>query len=508
VADWVWEVDAQGVYTYSSEKSRDLLGLPGEELLGTSLFHLMPAEDARRARATFLELATRQAPIVDLENCHVGKGGRRIHLLTNGVPLLDEKGALQGYRGAHKDVTARKEAETRREQLEAQLRGAQRMEAIGSLAGGVAHDFNNLLSVIRISTTFALESLTPEQCVGDQSTRSDLQEITQATERAVALTRQLLAFGRKQVLQPVALSLNRVASGLEKMLRRILGEDIDLVLALAPDLGIVQADPGQLEQVLMNLVVNARDAMPRGGRLTIETSNVEIDEGHAAVAPGSHVQLSVTDTGCGMSEQTMARIFEPFFTTKDKGKGTGLGLPTAYGILKQSGGGISVESQPGRGTTFRIYLRRERSAGAVAAAGPLAGPHRVGGNETILLVDDEPGLRHVAKRILDASGYTVLTAGTGDHAMSASGGHAGDLHLLLTDVVMPGMSGRGLAQELSRARPNLKVLYMSGYTDDVIANHGVLDAGTHLIGKPFTASELTRKVREVLDGPPAAPPDG
>ena len=299
------------------------------------------------------------------------------------------------------------------------------------------------------------------------------------------------------------LDLNQIAAGVEKMLRRILGEDIDLVQVLAPDLGLTLADPGQIEQVMMNLVVNARDAMPEGGKLTIETSNVEIDEEyaarHVAVKPGSYVLLAVTDTGCGMDEQTKARIFEPFFTTKEKGKGTGLGLSTVYGIVKQSGGNIWVYSEPGQGTTFKIYLPRELSAATATATKPPTVPRRATGTETILVVEDEEALRKVAKRTLDAAGYTVLTAADGDEALLTCARHAGDIHLLLTDVVMPRMSGRALAQELSKTRPTLKVLYMSGYTDDAIVHHGVLDAGTHFLGKPFTAADLTRKVREVLD---------
>ena len=323
---------------------------------------------------------------------------------------------------------------------------------------------------------------------------------------------QLLAFSRKQVLQPVALSLNQSATGVEKMLQRILGEDIELVQTLAPGLGLTLADPGQIEQVLMNLVVNARDAMPEGGKLTIETSNVEIDEEYAArdvaVNPGAYVQLAVSDTGCGMDAQTRARIFEPFFTTKEKGKGTGLGLSTVYGIVKQSGGNIWVYSELGQGTTFKICLPRELSATMATAIKPSAVPKRATGTETILVVEDEEALRKVVLRTLGAAGYKVLTAADGDEALLKSAAHAGDIHLLLTDVVMPRMSGRVLAQELSKKRPTVRVLYMSGYTDDAIFHHGVLDAGTHFLAKPFTAAVLARKVREVLDGDITKPADG
>ena len=395
------------------------------------------------------------------------------------------------------ELNERKRVEAERERLDEQLRVSQKLEAIGSLAGGIAHDFNNLLSVILGYTEFALEGAREPARL-----REALLEVKKAGERAVALTRQLLAFSRKQMLQPVLLDLNQIATGVEKLLRHILGEDIDYVQVLAPSLGVVRADPGQIEQVLMNLVVNARDAMPDGGKLTIETTNVELDQEyashHVALKPGPYVQLAVTDTGCGMDVGTRARIFEPFFTTKEKGKGTGLGLSTVYGIVKQSGGNIWVYSEPGQGTTFRIYLPRVLSA---AAAGPTvpAAVARTEGTETILVVEDEEAVRHIAKRILCAAGYTVLTAATGAEALRTSESHPAPIHLILTDVVMPQMSGRALAEQLALARPGIKVLYMSGYTDDAIVHHGTLDRGTHFIGKPFNAGDLTRKMREVLD---------
>jgi len=416
--------------------------------------------------------------------------------------LRNANGVPTGFVGVGRDITERKRAEAVRQQLEEQLRTAQKMEAIGSLAGGVAHDFNNILSVIRSYTAFVQETVPRGSPL-----HHDLLEIEKAGERATALTRQLLAFSRKQILQPVALDLNQVAAGVEKMLRRIVGEDIDFVQVLAPDLGVVRADPGQLEQVLMNLVVNARDAMPEGGKLTIETANVEIDEEYAArhvdVTPGSYVQLVVTDTGCGMDEQTKARLFEPFFTTKEKGKGTGLGLSTVYGIVKQSGGNIWVYSEPGQGTTFKIYLPRELGAAATVTQAPEV-VARPTGTETVLVVEDEEALRKVAKRSLTAAGFTVLTAADGVEALETAARHAGEIHLLLTDVVMPKMSGRALAVELTKTRPAIQVLYMSGYTDNAIVHHGVLDPGTQFLPKPFSGNDLTRKVREVLDQAVAA----
>ncbi len=398
------------------------------------------------------------------------------------------------------ELAERKRIESEREKLEQQLREAQRMEAIGRLAGGIAHDFNNLLSVILCSTGFALEASKDGDGIKDE-----LREVEKAAERAAALTRQLLAFSRKQVLQPVELNLNRIVAGVEKMLRRILGEDIDYFQVLAPDLGVVLADPGQVEQVMMNLVVNARDAMPAGGKLTIETSNVELDAGyaagHASVEPGSYIRLAVSDTGCGMDDKTKARIFEPFFTTKGLGKGTGLGLSTVYGIVKQSGGNIWVYSEPGHGTTFRIYLPRVARATATVAAVPPAGAAVARtGSETVLVVEDDEAIRNITSRILGVAGYAVLTAGAADEALRMGESHQGAIHLLLTDVVMPQMGGRVLAERMSALRPGIRVLYMSGYTDDAIAHHGTLAPGSHFIAKPFGATDLTRKVRQVLDG--------
>ena len=379
------------------------------------------------------------------------------------------------------------------------------MEAIGSLAGGIAHDFNNLLSVILSYTEFALGALPP-----DTSLRSDLTEVHKAGERAATLTRQLLAFSRKQVLQPVPLDLNHSASDLETMLRRILGEHIEYTHVLAPDLGVTVADPGQIEQVLMNLVINARDAMPNGGKLTIETRNVDLDDTYAArhvsVTPGQYVQLSVSDTGFGMSEETRGRVFEPFFTTKEQGKGTGLGLSTVYGIVKQSGGNIWVYSELGRGTTFKIYLPRAFGLEAQATSRPATPDIQPGRGETILVVEDEPALRSVVVRTLEEAGYTVLQADGGEAALDVNKRHDGPLDLLVTDVVMPRMGGGTLAQSLRTSRPGLEVLYMSGYTDNTIVHHGVNEPGTGFLGKPFSAAQLTQKVREVLDHESARQP--
>jgi PAS domain S-box-containing protein len=480
----------------------ELTGYSHDEFLQKHLWEIGPFKDAAASKAIFAELLAKTYVRYDDLPLQT-RDGRTIAVeFVSNMYRVDSLNVIQCN---IRDLTARKRAEDEREKLEEQLRMAQKLEAIGSLAGGIAHDFNNVLSVILGCTELAIGRVRENDGV-----RDELLEIRKAGERAAALTRQLLAFGRKQVLQPVLLNLNQVAVGVEKMLRRILGEDIDYAQVLAPDLGAVRADPGQIEQVLMNLVVNARDAMPKGGKLTIETSNVELDEEyaarHVAVKPGPYVHFAVTDTGCGMDAATQARIFEPFFTTKEKGKGTGLGLSTVYGIVKQSGGNIWVYSEPGQGTTFRVYLPREIAAATKVTSSRLkAISARPTGTETILVVEDEEAVCEIAKRILSMSGYTVLTAVTADAALRLCQAHEGTIHLLLTDVVMPQMGGKVLAERVALARPGIKVLYMSGYTDDAIVHHGTLDPGTHFISKPFSAADLTRKVREVLDSDIADP---
>jgi two-component system cell cycle sensor histidine kinase/response regulator CckA len=471
-----------------------LLGYSHADFLGKSLWDLGPFKDIAVSRDAFREL--QEKDYVRYEDLPLEtRDGRLINVeFVSNVYFVGQTKVIQCN---IRDITERKRTETEHKKLEQQLQVAQKMEAIGLLAGGVAHDFNNLLSVILSYTEFAMQALREGDPLKD-----DLLEVKKAGVRAAVLTRQLLAFGRKQLLQPVPLNLNQVAEGVEKMLRRILGEDIDFVQVLAPALGVVRADPGQIEQVLMNLVVNSRDAMSEGGKLTIETSNVELDEDYAAnhvgVKPGPYVQLAVTDTGCGMDEQTKTQLFEPFFTTKEMGKGTGLGLSTVYGIVRQSGGNIWVYSELGMGTTFKIYFPRELSIKATATRlRAIVEPAR--GTETILVVEDEESLRKVARRSLEAAGYTVLAAAAGDEALLISARHVGTIHLLLTDVVMPRMSGKALAQAFLKTRPLAKVLYMSGYADNAFVHNGVVDEGTHFIGKPFTAVDITQKVRSVLD---------
>jgi hypothetical protein len=388
---------------------------------------------------------------------------------------------------------------TETKRLEAQLLQAQKMESVGKLAGGVAHDFNNLLGVIT-----GYGELLARRLPDDPGLRKYVDDIMKAAERAADLTRQLLAFSRKQVLRPRIIDLNAIVGEMEKMLQRLIGEDVQLVTRFADPLGRVKADPGQIEQVLMNLAVNARDAMPQGGRLTIETANVNLDAAYVRsrpdVEPGPHVVLAVSDTGQGMDPEVLSHVFEPFFTTKEPGKGTGLGLATVHGIVKQSGGHIFVYSEAEHGTTFKIYLPRLEDAAEVLKIVPTE-DELPGGSETVLLVEDEASLRSLVRECLEASGYAVLEARHAGHALEIIERHASPIHLLMTDVIMPGLSGRELARRVTASRPEMKVLYMSGYTDDAVVLHGVLAADVAFLQKPFTAEALARKVREVLDQP-------
>jgi len=388
---------------------------------------------------------------------------------------------------------------TEQRRLQAQLTQAQKMEAIGRLAGGIAHDFNNLLTAV-----FGYVDLLHEELAANTRAQQDLAEIRKAAERAAGLTRQLLAFSRQQVLEPVVLEPNGLLEDFEKMLRRVIGEDVNLRLTLGADVGNVRADPGQLEQVILNLAVNARDAMPTGGKLTIETANAELSEQyaefHQAVVPGRYVMLAVSDTGVGMSPEVRAKAFEPFFTTKERGKGTGLGLATVYGIVKQSGGYVWVYSEPGLGTTFKIYLPQvDAPIDAAPRAAELEGT--LAGTETILLAEDDELLRPLARNLLERLGYTVLAAANAEEALALVRKHAIPIHLLVADVVMPGESGRQLGRRLAELRPETRVLYVSGYTDEVIVHHGMLEPGLNYLQKPFTPGALARKVREVLDSP-------
>ncbi|MFH2009177.1 MAG: PAS domain S-box protein [bacterium] len=503
VTDVVWTMDMGLRFVFVSPSIFQLRGYTAEETMAQSLSDLMAPESLSEAMALLavkMQLveagdAAAWDPIV-FEAEQPCKDGTTVITRNNAKIIPGADGLPSLIVGVTHDITERKRAEESLRKSEEHLRQAQKMEAVGRLAGGVAHDFNNLLTVINGCASLALDDLREADPL-----RSDLQQILEAGDRATALTRQLLAFSRRQVMEPRVLDLGEIVGSLEKMLRRIIGEDIELRTDLAEGLGRVVADPGQMEQVVMNLAINSRDAMPTGGKLTIETANVELDEedtsAHPDTAPGAYVMLALSDNGGGMDAETRERIFEPFFTTKELGQGTGLGLAMVYGIVKQSSGDIWVDSEPGRGTTFRVFLPRveaERDGRAKEL-----NTIDLRGTETILVVEDEEAVRNMTLRILAAAGYKVIGAASGSEALLHFDRHDGDIHLVLTDVVMPRMSGRELASRLAVACPGLRVLYMSGYTDDAIVHHGVLDEGTHFIGKPFTIQGLLEKVRAVLD---------
>jgi PAS domain S-box-containing protein len=476
---------------FASPGFEQLTGYTAAEVVGRNCRFLQGPDSDREAVARVRTAVKDGQPCV-VELLNYRQDGTAFWNELSISPVRDEDGQLTHFVGVQADVTARR-------RLEEQYRQAQKMEAVGQLARGIAHDFNKLLTIINGYADLLLQSLPP----ADPS-RELLAEIHRAGERSAGLTRQLLAFSRRQVIAPRVLDLHTVLADTEKMLRRMIGEDVRLTTAPGPGLWPVRADPGQVEQVLLNLAVNARDAMPTGGRLTIETRNVELDDeyarAHHGARAGPHVLLAVSDTGCGMTPEVKARIFEPFFTTKGPGKGTGLGLATVYGIVAQSGGHVGVYSEPGVGTTFKVYLPRAEgvAGGSKLRTGALAPPR---GSETVLLVEDDPGVRAITRHVLAGCGYTVLEAGDGDEAVRAAGRHARSIHLLVTDVVMPGQGGRAVAERLQEMRPGLKVLYVSGYTDDAVFRHGVLHEAVNFLQKPFTTMALALKVREVLDAP-------
>lgn len=491
--DMIAVVDVNGNRLYNSPSYERVLGYTPEELQTTSAFEQIHPDDRQMVEEAAREARDRGVGRSIQYRMRHKDGSWRI-LESGASAVLGPHGQVEKLVVVNRDVTARK-------QLEEQFRQAQKMEAVGRLSGGVAHDFNNLLGVIIGYAEFLQERLEAEN-----SLRGSVDEILKAGKRAASLTRQLLAFSRQQVLDPKVIDLNIAVSDMEKLLRRLIGEDIELMTSLAPSLGRVKADQGQLEQVIMNLAVNARDAMPQGGKLIISTENFVMDDAFVRryaypVQPGSYVRLTVTDTGTGMDAETKARAFEPFFTTKEKGKGTGLGLATVYGVVKQSGGYIDIESSPGVGTTFKIYLPRVDQE--VDRQGPSPGviAKAVAGRETILLVEDEGSLRTLTRTTLELGGYRVLEAKDGVDALEVTNRHNGQIDLLLTDVVMPGMGGRALAQELTRRHPETRVVYMSGYTGQTVGSQGPIDPGSDFLAKPFTREVLARKIREALDRP-------
>jgi PAS domain S-box-containing protein len=486
----VWVIDADSKTTFMNARMAAMVGCRPDEVLGRPALDFIHL-DSRSTWAPHSE--RRQEGVIAHADIRLHRpDGKVLWVLIDSTPSFDESGRYEGTLAMAVDMTERR-------RLEDQLRQSQKMEAIGSLAGGVAHDFNNLLSVILSYTSLALDGLEPGEPI-----HADLEEVRKAGERASELTRQLLAFGRQQILEPRIVSLNQILSGMERMLRRIVGEDIELSLLTSHTLGKVEADPGKVEQVIMNLVVNARDAMRDGGKVSIETANVELDAAYCAqhldVVPGSYAMLAITDTGTGMDAATRARIFEPFFTTKEKGRGTGLGLSTVFGIVRQSAGHIWVYSEPEKGTTFKVYFPRSNAS---LENQPTMAPAAqvLTGTETVLLVEDEDQVRGIMRTILRRQGYNVLEAQNGGEAFLICEKFPAKIHLLLTDVVMPRMSGRELAERLVAMRPDIRVIFVSGYTENSVVHHGVLDAGVSFLQKPITPDALLRKVREVLDSP-------
>ncbi len=486
----IYRASTEGRFLQVNPALRKMLGYESqEELLGKDM-----ASGIFRHTAEFerlIELLTHADEIKDVEMEWKRQDGTPITVRCSGRRSNDENGVPAYFEVFAEDVTEKRV-------LEKQLRMAQKMEAIGRLSGGIAHDFNNLLGVI-----IGYSRLLKKELGTDNPLSEHALEVEKAGQRAASLTKQLLAFSRQQVLTPAIVNLNTLAADMEKMLPRLLGEDIEVSSSLNPQLGNVKADQSQIEQIIMNLAVNARDAMPTGGKLKIQTSNVELDQAytwnHPGSKVGSYVMLAVTDTGTGMDAETLTHIFEPFFTTKERGKGTGLGLATVYGVVKQSNGYIWVDSAPGKGATFQIYLPRHVDQPAVDEQKADSG-EKLRGSETILLVEDSEPLRKLAQTFLAAAGFRVSSAESGEDALEVAAHYAGTFDLLLTDVVMPGMNGRVLSEHLLLRQPGMKVLYMSGYTDSFIAGHGVLEPGTHLLHKPFTEEVLIQKVREVLDG--------
>ena len=488
-ADMIAVVDENGHRLYNSPSYEKVLGYNFEDLQATPSIEQIHPEDQSLVQEAAVE--ARQTGVgrrIEYRMRHKDGTWRTLESTANAI--VNAKGEVRRFVIVNRDITARK-------RLEEQFRQAQKMEAVGRLSGGIAHDFNNILGVI-----IGYGEILAERLESGHSLRLCADEILHAGRRAATLTRQLLAFSRQQVLAPRVLELNSVIADIEKMLRRVIGEDVELETKLSPDLGRVKADQGQVEQVILNLAVNARDAMPEGGKLTITTANTELDAVAVRrysypVKPGRYVLLSVSDTGMGMSSETQAHIFEPFFTTKEKGKGTGLGLATVYGVVKQSDGYIEVHSEPGAGATFKIYLPlvdQPADPEQQRTAKPLRG-----GGETILLVEDEDMLRTLTRNVLEFLGYTVLEAADGQQAREISRRESRKIDLLLTDVVMPGMNGPALAFELMSSRAGLSVLYTSGYTGQAVG-HGVLPEGSHFIAKPFTREDLACKVREALNG--------
>ncbi|HMR65769.1 MAG TPA: response regulator [Anaerolineae bacterium] len=487
----------------ANQRATEFLGYPQAELLGRNIFELLADTPAGRGKGKRLFQTLSAEQWIRDEEIEVKRAGRQTGWGSLTVrPFLDTAGKLTESRLMLIDVTERKQAQLALQQSEEQLRQAQKLESIGRLAGGVAHDFNNLLTAMMAHTGLALRLLSP-----DDPVRTNIQEIRKTADQAADLTRQLLAFARKQVVQPQIISLNQLILNIDKMLRRLIGENIELITLPVANAGRVKADPGQIEQVLINLVINARDAMPNGGTLTIETANVSLDQTYARryaeVTAGEYVMLAVTDTGVGLPEEIKEHIFEPFFTTKEVGKGTGLGLAMVFGIIKQAGGHIAVYSEVGHGTSFKVYLPRlpeETGAEATRPLDVLAPNDLPRGNETVLLVEDEPAVRLAAAQLLTEQGYRVIEAANGEEALQlAENQRQPSIDLLLTDIVMPKLGGPQIVEPIRAMQPGIKVLFISGYPNQAVDQKGVLVGNVAFLAKPFTPDRLAYKVREVLD---------
>jgi two-component system cell cycle sensor histidine kinase/response regulator CckA len=485
-------IDRRGRIVLVNRRAEEMFGYTREELLGARIEILLPEgrrTNHSRERDDYFARPRIRPMGIGMDLAGRRKDGSEFPVEVSLSNIETEEGVF-GIAFVS-DISQRK-------LMEEQLLHAQKMEAVGRLAGGVAHDFNNMLTVISGYNRMILDELSPLDPL-----RGNAEEILKAADRAAALTNQLLAFSRRQILRPCVLNVNAAIGSTQKMLERIIGEDIQLDLKPAREVGNIRADPVHIEQAIVNLVVNARDAMPTGGRITIESGNVHLDETytrtHPGVQPGDFVMLAVSDTGHGMDSETRRHIFEPFFTTKESGKGTGLGLATVYGMVKQSGGDIWVYSEIGKGSTFKLYFPRVADAISEASASDIE-PTRAQGTETILLVEDEKAVRDLTFKMLRRMGYNVLAASSGAEALEISGSHTSAIALLLTDVVMPNMSGRQLADALSKTRPGLKVLYLSGYTENTVVHHGVLEPGVDFLPKPFSREVLAGKLREILAG--------
>ncbi|MEA1900988.1 MAG: PAS domain S-box protein [Thermodesulfobacteriota bacterium] len=499
--DCIWQMNLDLKFTYINQAIFPFLGYTTKEWIGSKLSEHCSSEETEKIQAIITDvsanLQNKTASVFEMNFYH--KNGEKIPCEVSGKAILDDAGNPIYFQGTTRNITKRKKAEEEKLKLEAQLHLAQKMEAIGKLAGGVAHDFNNILTVVMGNAGLALMEIGK-----DDALRQEIEEIRKAGERAVSLTRQLLAFSRKQIVQPKILDINELLTDMEKMLGRLIGEDIEMLTIPAPALWQVEIDPGQIEQVIMNLAINAKDAMPCGGKLTIETANADLDENYShehgieEKKSGCYVMLAVSDTGIGMDKETHEHIFEPFFTTKKVGKGTGLGLATVYGIVKQNNGFIWVYSEPKQGATFKVYLP-EVKKDADPEKKEKKPVVKLAGSETVLIVEDDGLLRNLAQNTLQRYGYKVLDAENGENAIRICKEYDGRIDLMITDVVMPKIGGREAAKRLLPLYPQMKVIYMSGYTDDAIVHHGVLEPGLNFLEKPFTPKGLTLKVREVLD---------